>query len=94
MAARGIGGDAEFGAGVELPEEFLRAAEAGLAFARDRPHLLRYRLYGKIFVLSAVVFLGSAMGKYSRLELVVQGTLEERYRRGGRKWSSFLVQEC
>ncbi|XP_030453073.2 zinc finger protein VAR3, chloroplastic-like [Syzygium oleosum] len=41
VAARGIGGDAEFGAGVELPEEFLRAAEAGLAFARDRPHLLR-----------------------------------------------------
>ncbi|XP_030518086.1 zinc finger protein VAR3, chloroplastic-like isoform X2 [Rhodamnia argentea] len=41
VAARGIGGEAEFVAGVELQEEFLRAAEAGLAFASDRPHLLR-----------------------------------------------------
>ncbi|XP_030551763.1 zinc finger protein VAR3, chloroplastic-like [Rhodamnia argentea] len=41
VAARGIGGEAEFLAGVDLHEEFVRAAEAGLAFARDRPHLLR-----------------------------------------------------
>ncbi|XP_030477202.2 zinc finger protein VAR3, chloroplastic [Syzygium oleosum] len=40
-AARGIRGEAEFLAGVELQEEFVRAAEAGLAYARDRPHLLR-----------------------------------------------------
>ncbi|KAI3437040.1 Exostosin domain-containing protein [Psidium guajava] len=40
-AARGIGGEAEFVAGVELQEEFLPAAEAGLAFASHRPHLLR-----------------------------------------------------
>ncbi|KAL3717041.1 hypothetical protein ACJRO7_008597 [Eucalyptus globulus] len=40
-AARGIGGEAEFLAGADLQEEFVRAAEAGLAFARDRPHLLR-----------------------------------------------------
>ncbi|KAF8032011.1 hypothetical protein BT93_D1044 [Corymbia citriodora subsp. variegata] len=39
-AARGIGGEAEFLAGVDLQEELVRAAEAGLAFARDRPHLL------------------------------------------------------
>ncbi|KAF7852237.1 hypothetical protein BT93_L5379 [Corymbia citriodora subsp. variegata] len=41
VAARGVAGEAEFVAGVELQEEFVRAAEAGLAFARDRPHLLR-----------------------------------------------------
>ncbi|KAK3446462.1 hypothetical protein EUGRSUZ_A02151 [Eucalyptus grandis] len=41
VAARGIGGEAEFVAGVELREEVVRAAEAGLAFARDRPHLFR-----------------------------------------------------
>ncbi|KAK3406860.1 hypothetical protein EUGRSUZ_K02987 [Eucalyptus grandis] len=40
-AARGIGGEVEFLAGADLQEEFVRAAEAGLAFARDRPHLLR-----------------------------------------------------